>query len=88
MANAAGNTYNGKSKKILKGEFGQLPIEVHRDHHGTFEPPLIPKHQTRWAGFAEKILSPYARGMTVREIQAHLEGMYGNCASYIWCGAA
>jgi len=77
VANQAGNTRNGKSRKTLKGEFGELPIEVPRDRHGSFEPQLIPKHQTRWAGFDDKILSLYARGMTVREIQAHLEEMYG-----------
>ena len=77
VANEAGNTRNGKSRKTLKGEFGELPIEVPRDRHGTFEPQLIPKHQTRWTGFDDKILSLYARGMTVREIQAHLEEMYG-----------
>ena len=64
------NTRNGKSKKTLKGEFGELPIEVPRDRQGTFEPQLIPKHQTRWAGFDDKIISLYARGMTVREIQS------------------
>lgn len=77
VANDAGNTRNGKSRKTLKGEFGELPIEIPRDRHGTFEPQLIPKHQTRWSGFDDKILSLYARGMTVREIQAHLEEMYG-----------
>ena len=77
VANEAGNTRNGKSRKTLKGEFGELPIEVPRDRHGTFEPQLIPKHQTRWAGVDDKSLSLYARGMTVREIQAHLEEMYG-----------
>jgi putative transposase len=77
VENLAGNTRNGKSKKTLKGEFGELPIEIPRDRQGTFEPQLIPKHQTRWAGFDEKILSLYARGMTVREIQSHLEEMYG-----------
>ena len=77
VANAAGNTRNGKSKKTLKGDFGELPIEVPRDRHGSFEPQLIPKHQTRWTGFDDKIISLYARGMTVREIQAHLEEMYG-----------
>ena len=76
VANASGNTRNGKSRKTLKGEFGQLPIEVPRDRHGSFEPQLIPKHQTRWAGFDDKIISLYARGMTVREIQSHLEEMY------------
>lgn len=77
VANAAGNTRNGKSRKTLKGEFGELPIDIPRDRHGSFEPQLVPKHQTRWHGFDEKILSLYARGMPVREIQAHLEEMYG-----------
>lgn len=77
VANASGNTRNGKSKKTLKGEFGHLPIDIPRDRHGTFEPQLIPKHQTRWAGFDDKIISLDARGMTVREIQSHLEEMYG-----------
>lgn len=77
VQNAAGNTRNGKSKKTLKGEFGELPIEIPRDRHGTFEPQLVAKHQTRWTGFDDKILSLYARGMTVREIQGHLEEMYG-----------
>jgi putative transposase len=77
VANPAGNTRNGKSRKTLKGEFGELPIEIPRDRHGTFEPLLIPKHQTRWTGFDDKVISLYARGMTVREIQSHLEEMYG-----------
>ena len=77
VINPAGNTRNGKSRKTLKGEFGELPVEIPRDRHGSFEPQLIPKHQTRWNGFDEKILSLYARGMTVREIQSHLEEMYG-----------
>jgi putative transposase len=77
VANDSGNTRNGKSRKTLKGEFGELPIEIPRDRHGSFEPQIIPKHQTRWDGFDQKILSLYARGMTVREIQSHLEEMYG-----------
>jgi len=77
VANTGGNTRNGKSRKTLKGEFGELPIEVPRDRQGTLEPQLITKHQTRWAGFDDKIISLYARGMTVREIQSHLEEMYG-----------
>src|SRR5512146_2673162 len=77
VTNPAGNTRNGKSSKKLKGEFGELPIEIPRDRNGSFEPQLIPKHQTRWNGFDDKILSLYARGMTVREIQGHLEEMYG-----------
>ena len=77
VTNLSGNARNGKSKKTLKGEFGELPIEIPRDRQGSFEPQLIPKHQTRWSGFDDKILSLYARGMTVREIQSHLEEMYG-----------
>ena len=73
VANTAGNTRNGTSSKTLKGEFGELPIEIPRDRQGSFEPQLITKHQTRWTGFDDKILSLYARGMTVREIQSHLQ---------------
>jgi putative transposase len=77
VANPAGNTRNGTSHKTLKGEFGELPIEIPRDRQGSFEPQIITKHQTRWTGFDDKILSLYARGMTVHEIQGHLQEMYG-----------
>ena len=77
VANESGNSRNGSSAKTLKGDFGALPIEIPRDRDGSFEPQLITKHQTRWTGFDDKILSLYARGMTVREIQSHLEEMYG-----------
>lgn len=77
VANPKDNTRNGKSKKTLKGEFAELPIDIPRDRDGSFEPQIVPKYQTRWTGFDDKILSLYARGMTVREIQAHLEEMYG-----------
>lgn len=81
VSNLSGNTRNGRSRKTLKGEFGELPIEIPRDRDGSFEPRIIPKHQTRWHGFDDKILSLYARGMTVREIQGHLEEMYGTDVS-------
>ena len=77
VSNPAGNSRNGKSRKTLKGEFGELPIDIPRDRAGSFEPQLIPKHQTRWTGFDDKIISLYACGMTVRGIQAHLTEMYG-----------
>ncbi len=77
VTNPTGNARNGKSRKTLKGEFGELPIEIPRDREGRFEPQIISKHQTRWVGFDDKILSLYARGMTVREIQQHLTEMYG-----------
>ncbi len=60
VENPAGNTRNGKSEKRLTGEFGELPIEIARDHHGNFEPQLIPKHQPPWSGFDDKILSLYS----------------------------
>ena len=47
VANESGNTRNGRSKKTLKGDFGELPIEISRDPAGTFEPQIITKHQTR-----------------------------------------
>jgi putative transposase len=72
----SGNSRNGSSKKQLKGDFGTLEIEVPRDRSSSFEPQLIAKGQTRWHGFDDKILSLYARGMTTREIQGHLEEMY------------
>jgi putative transposase len=72
-----GNARNGKSAKTIKGEFGKLPIEIPRDRDSSFEPVIIPKGQTRFAGFDDKIISLYARGMTTREIQGHLEDIYG-----------
>ncbi len=72
----SGNSRNGASSKRLKGEFGTIEIAVPRDRVGSFEPQLVPKGTTRFAGFDEKILSLYARGMTTREIQGHLEEMY------------
>ncbi|MDO9312077.1 MAG: IS256 family transposase [Nitrosomonas sp.] len=77
VSNLTGNARNGKSSKTLKGEFGELPIEIPRDRECSFEPQLISKHQTRWTGFDDKIISLYSRGMTVCEIQSHLIEMYG-----------
>jgi len=72
----SGNSRNGKSSKTLEGDFGTLPIEVPRDRQASFEPKIVPKGQTRFAGFDDKILSLYARGMTVGEIASHLEEIY------------
>lgn len=77
VTNIAGNASNGKSQKTLKGEFGELTIEITREREGSFEPKLIYKHQTRWTGFDDKIISLYSRGINVREIQSHLSEMYG-----------
>ena len=75
--NNSGNSRNGTSSKTVKGEFGELELEVPRDRTSTFEPQILPKHQTRFTGFDEKIISLYARGMTTREIEGHLKEIYG-----------
>ena len=73
----SGNSRNGKSHKKLTGEFGEIDLETPRDREGTFEPKIVAKHQTRFTGFDDKIISMYARGMTTRDIEAHLLEMYG-----------
>lgn len=72
----SGNSRNGVSTKTLKGDFGEVDIEVPRDRNGSFEPKIVGKHQRRFTGFDDKILSMYARGMSTREIQGHLEEIY------------
>jgi putative transposase len=73
----SGNNRNGVSSKTVLTDDGEIEIAVPRDRAGTFEPQLIPKGQTRFEGFDDRILSLYARGMTVREIQGHLTELYG-----------
>jgi putative transposase len=72
-----GNSRNGTSPKTLTTEQGDIAVEVPRDRNGTFEPQLVKKHQRRFDGFDDKIISMYARGMSVRDIQAHLSEIYG-----------
>lgn len=71
------NQRNGTSGKTVLTDEGPVEIEVPRDHEGSYEPLLIGKHQRRFEGFDQKIISMYARGMTVREIQGYLLEMYG-----------
>jgi len=73
----SGNSRNGVTSKTVKGEFGEIVVETPRDRNGSFEPQILGKHQTRFDGFDDKILSLYARGMSTREIQGHLQEMYG-----------
>ena len=73
----SGNSRNGSGDKVLQTEQGPIPIEVPRDRNGTFEPQLVKKHQRRFDGFDDKILGMYARGMSTRDIQAHLSELYG-----------
>ncbi|SPS02388.1 transposase, IS256 family [Cupriavidus taiwanensis] len=71
------NQRNGKSAKTLLTEDGPLRVDIPRDRDGSFDPILIPKHERRFTGFDDKIIAMYARGMTVREIQAFLAEQYG-----------
>lgn len=70
------NSRNGLSSKKVKTKNGELEIAVPRDREGSFEPQLVAKRQTRLTGFDEQILSLYAMGMTVRDIQGHLKEIY------------
>src|SRR3954451_5479672 len=74
---ATTNHRNGTSGKIVLTDDGPLPLDVPRDRAGTFEPRLIGKHERRFTGFDDKVIALYARGLTVREIQAFLGEMYG-----------
>ena len=71
------NPRNGRSRKRLKMEDGELEVAVPRDRAGEFEPQLIKKHQRRFEGFDERVIAMYAGGMTVREIRRFLEEQYG-----------
>ena len=73
----SGNSRNGTTPKTMRGKRGQVQIDVPRDRTSEFEPQLVRKGQTRFDGLDENIISLYARGMTQREIQGHLEEIYG-----------
>src|SRR3954468_11114198 len=73
----SGNSRNGTTPKTMKGKRGQVQIDVPRDRTSEFEPQLVRKGQTRFDGLDENIISLYARGMTQREIQGHLQEIYG-----------
>ncbi len=72
----SGNSRNGQSRKKVQGDFGAIEVATPRDRNGSFEPKILPKHERRFAGFDQKILSMYARGMSTRDIQGHLEEIY------------
>ena len=71
------NRRNGRSRKTVQGEMGELTLATPRDRDGTFEPQLIAKHQRRVPGFDEKILALYAKGLTTRDIQDIVRELYG-----------
>jgi transposase-like protein len=71
------NYRNGKGKKTVQTETAQFDIDVPRDRDGSFEPQLVKKRQRRLDGFDDKVLALYTRGLSTREMQAHLEELYG-----------
>jgi transposase-like protein len=71
------NRRNGRSRKTVQGDLGEVTLTTPRDRDGTFEPQIVEKHQRRVPGFDEKILALYAKGMTTRDIQEIVEELYG-----------
>lgn len=76
VINPESNSRNGVSKKTLKGELGEVELDIPRDRQGKFEPQVVKKHQRRLAGLDKKILSLYARGLSTRDIKDELKEMY------------
>jgi len=74
---APNNRRNGHSKKTAQGELGEVNLDVPRDRDGTFQPRLLPKYQRRLAGFDDKVLALYAKGLTTRDIQDVVAELYG-----------
>src|ERR1044072_5735550 len=70
------NVRNGAGRKTVKTELGAGEVRTPRDRNGSFEPKLVAKRQTRLAGLDDRILGLYAGGMSVRDIEEHLEGLY------------
>jgi putative transposase len=76
--NNTGNSRNGSTPKTVKAGTSELTLSIPRDRNGEFEPQLVKTHQRRFTGFDDLVLSLYGKGMTVRDIQAHLEETYGS----------
>lgn len=76
-AAGSGNRRNGTSQKTMLTGSSKVTLDIPRDRTGTFDPKLITRYQRRFPEFDDKIISMYARGMTVREIRGHLEELYG-----------
>ena len=71
------NSRNGHSKKTVTSQYGEVDLAIPRDRQGTFDPVVVPKHQTTMVGIEDQIVALYARGMTTRDIQAQLTDLYG-----------
>jgi putative transposase len=78
----SGNSRNGTSSKVIKGDFGEVEITTPRDRKSTFEPKIIRKNQTRFTDFDHQILTLYAKGMTTRDIADTFKEMYGADVSH------
>jgi len=75
--NNSGNSRNGKYPKTVITQSGNLTLDIPRDRKGEFEPKVIPKHQNRLGKIEDQIISMYAKGISTRDIQSHLEEIYG-----------
>ena len=73
----SGNSRNGATPKMVRGDFGEIAIETPRDRNSSFEPKIVAKRQTSVGNFGEAVVSLYARGMTTREIEQHVKEIYG-----------
>ena len=73
----SGNSRNGRAKKTLKSNYGEIELEVPRDRNSEFEPIAVKKRQRSISSFDDKIISMYAKGMTTRDIQPHVQELYG-----------
>ena len=76
VGRGSGNSRNGAYPKTVLTDLGSVELDIPRDRNGSFDPKLVPKGTTRLGGFNERVISLYARGMTVRDIQAHVREMY------------
>lgn len=75
------NSRNGFSKKKVRSNYGDSEIKIPRDRDGEFSPKIVKKNQTTLPSIDDQVLSMYAKGMTTRDIKAHLESLYGIDAS-------
>ena len=71
------NARNGTTKKTVRTDFGKIELEIPRDRVGSFSPQFVKKHERTLNGFDDKVISLYSRGMSTRDIQAHLKEIYG-----------
>jgi putative transposase len=71
------NSRNGKSKKTIRSVYGEQEIEIPRDRQGEFDPIVVKKHQSNVTGIEDQIITLYAKGVSTRDIQDHLEQLYG-----------